>query len=228
MIKKTSKGVLLVFEKSKDFLENLQKRKTELALDIEGIENCSVALVRAEQAQTEYENAAKIASEEKLIFESQLEKAQDIFFENYSYLRVGLSHNLEKQTLLMKEEKPFIFDWLTGTGQFYKRLLADPELFIILSDFSLKKEDIISGQNEINLAVSTYEVLVNNRDGIAAAMKKRDEEFANLINQLSFLQAHIFKNIKDPKKLKNLNLPLVHDEIGQMIMIGMVKDSSIT
>jgi hypothetical protein len=43
---------------------------------------------------------------------------------------------------------------------------------------------------------------------------------------MAMLQSFIFWF--PPKEFKNLELPLVHDEIGQEIMIVMAKESSIT
>ena len=236
---KVTLSVPLFLIRTKGFLEAIQKDFSANAKMFTGFNFDNQSLAEsfaiqelAELAQVEYDNATKDEVEARAAFENQYGEATAIFQKHSAALKVALKDTPQKQLdlgLIGKLEGKTSFEWLTNTCQFYESLLDDPETIEELNKYHLKKHDLEDGQNAIISAHDAYEALTKGRAGIKLVIENRDKAVLELIDNISKIQAlllHVFE--KDTKKLKDYNLPVVNDEIGQQIMITMVKDSSIT
>lgn len=187
---------------------------------------------QARLAEIEYANATKSLPEMKKIFEKWHDEAVVTFCMHKAFLQVALRYNPQKQLdlgIIGREEAKTTFEWLDNTLNSYQRLLDDAETMGLLARYNVAEQDFVNGKAVVIEFRNAYLAMTINHPQVKLAMNKKDEAFLELEDNVSEIQAvllQIFK--KDPKHLKRLKLPIVIDEIGQVIMISMVKDSSIT
>ena len=128
-------------------------------------------------------------------------------------------------------------EWYFEAMAVYDKIIDDPAAVKLIGEYNFTVADLRQGRRSIFLAHEANDTLAKESAEARSAMSNKDYTFNDLYDRMQIIQYfcyYIF--LKEPKKFKELGLPIIDNEIGAMITMvkdagitkDMVKDSSIT
>ncbi len=184
----------------------------------------------AQSAEDEYEKETKEAVEAKKEFEKKYETAGFNYTKHTYILKLLLKYDAKKQTALGltgREEPKNKEEWFFNAIDVYDKIIGDPAALKLMGEYNFTLSDLRQGHQSIVLAGEANSTLGKESTEAKTAMFNKDLAFNDLYDRMQIIQYfcyYIFLN--EPKKFKELGLPIIDNEIGALI--SMVKDSSIT
>jgi len=217
------KNLLKTFKKDKEYIKE--------SLDLGD---------NAQSAEDEYEKETKEADAAKKTYEKTYNAAVFYYKKHTTLLKLLLKYDAKKQAALgltggvepkSKEE------WFFEAMSVYDKIINDPDAIKSIGEYNFTVSDLRQGHRSIVLAREANDTLARESAEAKSAMFNKDFTFNDLYDRMQLIQYfcyYIF--LKEPKKFKELGLPIIDNEIGAMITMvkdagitkDMVKDSSIT
>ncbi|MDQ1353952.1 MAG: hypothetical protein QG657_4261 [Acidobacteriota bacterium] len=197
----------------------------------ESIELCQNAL----SAEDEYEKETKEATAAKDDFEKKYNAARFNYTRHTSFLKLLLKYDVKKQTalgLIGREEPKSQEEWFIHALDVYDKIIGDSSAAGLMGEYNFTLPDLRQGHQSVVEAHSANDTLAKESAEAKSAMFNKDLTFNDLYDRMQFIQYfcyYIF--LKEPKRLKELGLPIIDNEIGALINVkakDMVKDASIT
>ncbi|MCX6584169.1 MAG: hypothetical protein NT166_28685 [Candidatus Aminicenantes bacterium] len=184
----------------------------------------------AQVAEDEYERETKEASEAKKEFEKKHEVAVFNYTRHIFLLKLLLKYDAKKQTALGltgREEPKNKEEWFVNAMDVYDKIIGDSAAVELMEGYNFKLADLQQGHQTIVLAREANNTLAKESAEAKSAMFNKDYTFSELYDRMQIIQfCCYYMFVKEPKKFKELGLPIIDNEIGALIT--MVKDSSIT
>ncbi|HLP46642.1 MAG TPA: hypothetical protein VK469_11870 [Candidatus Kapabacteria bacterium] len=238
MYLRVTNSIPTFLDRTQRILEALQKEESlkkrlyrDFDFDDRHLERGFVAYAKAQLAEIEYARVTQY-SPFKIIFETWREEAMDIFDKHTAFLKVGLRYDPQKQLelgIIGRKEVNSTFEWINNALRTYQLLLQDEETLARMAKYNLRDQDFVNGKLTIAEFKNAYLAMIIDHPQVMSAIEKRDEAIGELVDIVSEIQVLLLQAFEDePKLFKKYDLPIVDDESGQVIMITMVKDSSIT
>jgi hypothetical protein len=207
------KNLLKTFKKDKEYIKE--------SLDLGD---------NAQSAEDEYEKETKEAAEAKTESEKRYNAAVFNYKKHTNLLKLLLKYDARKQAALGltgRVEPKSKEEWFFDAMSVYDKIIGDPAALKLIGEYNFTVSDLRQGHQSIVLASEANKALAKESAEAKSAMFNKDYTFNDLYDRMQMIQYfcyYIF--LKEPKKFKELGLPIIDNEIGAMIT--MVKDSGIT
>jgi len=202
----------------------------EFNKDVEFIKESLVLGNNARAAEDVYEKETAEAAAAKEDFEKKYKAAGFIYTKHTALLKLLLKYDIKKQLALGlsgREEPKNKEAWLETALDVYDKIIGDSSAVTLIGGYNITLADLQPGRQAIVEAQAANDTLAKESAEAKEAMYNKDYTFNELYDRMQIIQYfcyYIF--LKEPKKFKELGLPIIDNEIGAMIT--MVKDSSIT
>jgi hypothetical protein len=194
----------------------------------------------AQSAEAEYEKETKEADAAKKTYEKTYNAAVFNYKKHTSLLKLILKYDAKKQAALGLTggvEPKSKDEWFFEAMAVYDKIIGDPAAVKLIGEYNFTVSDLRQGHRSIVLASEANAALAKESAEAKSAMFNKDLTFNDLYDRMQIIQyfcCYIFLN--EPKKFKELGLPIIDNETGAMITMlkdpiikkDMVKDSSIT